>query len=271
MKIDNSKKGFTLAEVLITLGIIGVVAALTMPSLIANYQKKVISARLKKFVSSFSQAYNMAVVNYGDPAYWEHCGDLVTLRNCETPSGSSSQKILTYLNAVENTNSIPDTYIQAITVSGKSISSNFSSDLKKTKYYQLRDGTLLFGMHDVGSSSSLGTSLYITFTVDVNGLSKPNRYGKDIFLFVLFLTKHIVYDKPGVGVQMNLHGGASVFYDSEIDRGLYMNGYGYLRNKSLGYIKTSCSQGAIILKFYCASSIQENGWEIPDYYHWNAF
>ena len=34
------KNGFTLAEVLITLGIIGVVAALTIPALIGNYQKK---------------------------------------------------------------------------------------------------------------------------------------------------------------------------------------------------------------------------------------
>lgn len=34
------KKAFTLAEVLITLGIIGVVAAITLPTLIANYQKK---------------------------------------------------------------------------------------------------------------------------------------------------------------------------------------------------------------------------------------
>ena len=43
-----NNKGFTLAEVLITLGIIGVVAALTLPSLITNYQKKQIVAQLKK-------------------------------------------------------------------------------------------------------------------------------------------------------------------------------------------------------------------------------
>ena len=36
----NMKKSFTLAEVLITLGIIGVVAAMTLPSLIGNYKKK---------------------------------------------------------------------------------------------------------------------------------------------------------------------------------------------------------------------------------------
>lgn len=42
------KKGFTLAEVLITLGIIGVVAAMTMPSLIQNHRKKFLQLRLNK-------------------------------------------------------------------------------------------------------------------------------------------------------------------------------------------------------------------------------
>ena len=42
------KNGFTLAEVLITLGIIGVVAALTMPTLIANIQQEIFNSRWKK-------------------------------------------------------------------------------------------------------------------------------------------------------------------------------------------------------------------------------
>ncbi len=49
--------GFTLAEVLITLGIIGVVAALTMPSVINNYKEKETIAKLKKTYSVLSQAY----------------------------------------------------------------------------------------------------------------------------------------------------------------------------------------------------------------------
>ena len=44
------RAAFTLAEVLITLGIIGVVAAMTMPSLITNYQKKVWTDQLKKLI-----------------------------------------------------------------------------------------------------------------------------------------------------------------------------------------------------------------------------
>ena len=50
--------GFTLAEVLLTLGIIGVVAAMTIPMLITNYQKKQVAAQLKESYSVFQQAVN---------------------------------------------------------------------------------------------------------------------------------------------------------------------------------------------------------------------
>lgn len=62
--------GFTLAEVLITLGIIGVVAAMTMPSLIANHQEKVTVTKVKKVYSILSQAYLIAVEEYGTPDEW---------------------------------------------------------------------------------------------------------------------------------------------------------------------------------------------------------
>lgn len=50
------KKAFTLAEVLVTLGIIGVVASLTMPTLIQNHKKKVTAVKLEKFYSIMTQA-----------------------------------------------------------------------------------------------------------------------------------------------------------------------------------------------------------------------
>ena len=49
IKIEfNCKKGFTLAEVLITLGVIGVVAAMTIPTMITNYEKKQTAIEVKK-------------------------------------------------------------------------------------------------------------------------------------------------------------------------------------------------------------------------------
>lgn len=49
------KFGFTLAEVLITLGIIGIVAAMTIPTLISKNQKRVIEAKLKEDYSIIQQ------------------------------------------------------------------------------------------------------------------------------------------------------------------------------------------------------------------------
>ena len=66
----KSKMAFTLAEVLITLGIIGVVAALTLPTLIQNHANKVVETRLMKFYSAINQAITLAEVDYGDRTYW---------------------------------------------------------------------------------------------------------------------------------------------------------------------------------------------------------
>ncbi len=62
----SKKLAFTLAEVLITLGIIGVVAALTLPNLIQEYQKKVAVSAAKKAYSIISQAYSLVLNNNED-------------------------------------------------------------------------------------------------------------------------------------------------------------------------------------------------------------
>ncbi|MFI3300900.1 MAG: type II secretion system protein [Candidatus Gastranaerophilales bacterium] len=54
----NFKKGFTLAEVLITLGIIGVVASMTLPSLFSNYQTNVLTRKKELFVGRLEEAMN---------------------------------------------------------------------------------------------------------------------------------------------------------------------------------------------------------------------
>ena len=59
------KKAFTLAEVLITLGIIGVVAALTLPAVIQNYQKRSLEVATKKFYSVITQAVKQYMTDEG--------------------------------------------------------------------------------------------------------------------------------------------------------------------------------------------------------------
>ncbi len=64
------KFGFTLAEILITLAIIGVVAALTLPTLVQNYKKKEYSTKLKKFYSTMQQAIQLSEIDNGPASEW---------------------------------------------------------------------------------------------------------------------------------------------------------------------------------------------------------
>ena len=64
------KTAFTLAEVLITLGIIGVVAAITMPGLIQNHRKHVVENHLKKFYTTMNQVIQMSEAQNGSKQNW---------------------------------------------------------------------------------------------------------------------------------------------------------------------------------------------------------
>lgn len=64
------KEAFTLAEVLITIGVIGIVIAMTLPSLIENRKKTVIETRLKKFYTSINQAIMMSENVNGEKTTW---------------------------------------------------------------------------------------------------------------------------------------------------------------------------------------------------------
>lgn len=82
----KKKTGFTLAEVLITLGIIGVVAAMTLPALTASYRKSTIETALKKFYTNVNQAVKLSVVQNGETQYWTF------------PDSKNTDSILTFYN-----------------------------------------------------------------------------------------------------------------------------------------------------------------------------
>ena len=76
---DGKRKiAFTLAEVLITLGIIGVVASLTLPSVITSYKNQVTVAKLQKAYSVLNQAYQNSIADNGPAENWQESNEIGT-------------------------------------------------------------------------------------------------------------------------------------------------------------------------------------------------
>ncbi len=65
------RSAFTLAEVLITLGIIGIVAALTIPNMLSNFKKRETVSKVKAAYSIFSQAVKLSVEDNGETSGWD--------------------------------------------------------------------------------------------------------------------------------------------------------------------------------------------------------
>ncbi len=68
----KKRNAFTLAEVLITLGIIGIVAAMTLPIIVEDYRKKSTAESLRKAYAELNSGLQMAISDYGDIKNWDY-------------------------------------------------------------------------------------------------------------------------------------------------------------------------------------------------------
>lgn len=171
------KKGFTLAEVLITLGVIGVVAAMTLPSLINNKQNKELEAALKKNYTVINQALDMYQAEYGE-----------RISKSNSNSALLKQSLMKYMKmAADCGNSdLYQPYQKCIPrVNGGSGGTIFGQgymNLNNTAsigWGYWNDGQ--FMLYD-GSFIFIDIAFYIS--VDVNGVyKKPNQLGQDVFMF----------------------------------------------------------------------------------------
>lgn len=159
--IMDKSEAFTLAEVLITLGIIGVVAALTMPSLIANHKQKEASARLKKFYSIMSQAILFSENENGPAGEWDKAE--MDVMNPDTGEYSDNDAI--------NTEKFFNKYLKPYIIYLKTEKDS------KTKLFK-------FILND-GSTVMLRNGTCTDFIFDYNGEKKPNETGRDIYRFLL--------------------------------------------------------------------------------------
>ena len=165
------KTAFTLTETLITLGIIGVVAALTIPSIIKNYQKKQTAIKLKQTYSLLTQGIRMAENSLGSTEGWEIV-DSTTF---------SETYIKPYFKVIKEYNSdeLPLNY--QISCNDEGTCDTYGGFPRAQKLI-LPNG-ILIAPHIYKWTISGKTYVSATIIVDINGLKPPNRYGRDVFMF----------------------------------------------------------------------------------------
>lgn len=246
---DDVVDGFTLAEILITLAVIGIVLMFTLPTLLSNYQKKVTASKLKQAYSIFYQALEHAEVDYGPSLTWKLSESDLQYNSVGSPDfrrkylenylrvveykvyGYKPTEQQSYLSKVENSAGVSLSFIGIPDSNGVPCLSN----------------GICFWLAKSGDENVIS---YIYLMVDLDGPSGKNRMGRDIFAF------HINYLKTSV-----FRGG---LLSSQTVYGIN------LANADETTVRTRCNDTDTIWSngFACTELIMRNNWKIPDEYPW---
>lgn len=225
------KAGFTLAEVLITLGIIGIVAAMTLPTLIQQNQKKVAATRLKQTYNQLYQAINMAQADFGDMKNWDVNDNYYSPNEPDNPNignDMASKFAEKYLKPYLKYNGQPGLY----SLKDKGYNSYYTKDGRvyknnSSEYFimELANGVALM----IGYNGNAEVYSLPVIFVDINGKTKPNILGRDFFMFQLDSVNTMKVTPSGYGLKREellekcaRHGGENV-YDNLSCTGLIMN------------------------------------------------
>ncbi len=185
MKILKNK-AFTLAEVLITLGIIGVVAAMTIPALMSKYRKVVYTARLKKMVSIMdTMLFNIYEDTGSVSDAFKECHDL------HTPAGTEGYEC--FENMIIKYAPIKGSvHLSNERLGGGEKASKYGHAFFYHRLY-LPDGSVI-AIHIINKD-------YVIYGFDVNGDRGPNKAGVDLFN-VHYYPYNLLYDYQKYGSLM---------------------------------------------------------------------
>lgn len=183
---------FTLAEVLITLMIIGIIASLTIPAIIINTNEAEYNVGVKKALSDLSNAADMIQVNGGTVSYagdTELRADFCNVMKCiKKGTASSLYNSLVYKYYKSN---------EILAVMNDSVD----------RYAALANGNML-QFFAYGGCGAHGVNACGDIWIDINGLKGPNMVGKDLYNFYLVKDED-VYSIAPAGTQGDTYNPAS--------------------------------------------------------------
>jgi type II secretory pathway pseudopilin PulG len=179
---ETKKFAFTLAEVLITVGIIGFVAALTIPTIAHKISNKILEIQFKNSYAKVSQAIKRMEADMDMTGLGTYCASYngavyVNVNECyaafEKAFNTDTQAAAAPL---KNTKYISRSNISIFSTTDVKVVDNDSCGRSLFRQYALADGSYI-GYNICGFK--------FLITIDVNGAAKPNRLGYDIFKFYI--------------------------------------------------------------------------------------
>ena len=246
MKKIIKNKAFTLAEVLITLTIIGVIAALTIPNIVSNYQKQSTLSAFKKSYAVLNVALQNAIYEFGTPDTWDGVLDNPLPTGETVNSRAFAEHFKPYLKIEKDCDiNVEKCWTKAPkNFSETSVAYRYDNRYRPAVAYKLMDGTNLY------FSSALASDKYPFIMVDINGNKGPNRYAHDVFVF-----------------------GINLKHQDRLDYGK-LGGWNYHNHRTRNNIKNGIdgcpgdNMGSATYGEGCASLIIMDGFQIKDDYPW---
>ena len=241
-------QAFTLAEVLITLGIIGVVAAMTLPVLIQNYQKKATATSVKKAYSELNQIIDRAKADYGDPSGWDYYGEDELDKWVQT-------YIEPYVNVIKAGSCVNVSKSAKCFRLAQIHPMGYPADsyTNHPHYIVIKGGDVLaYGFYRYGGTYESVTRVRVMVNSPKSGKA---FVGKDVFTFILDKREPSPFFRPYVPHNYNVPK------------------YTYDRNAILGTGWGACNPKASGSGYWlpgdaCSAVIMLDGWEIKDGYPW---
>lgn len=221
----KKKFGFTLAEVLITLSIIGVVAAMTTPSLVGGYQKAKVGPSIRKFMSTLENANEFLVAD----------------KETNTISGAIADAD-EYLTELEKyIEGRADGTMDAGTPTPKDFVGQDLTGASDFKVFTLKGGdafAVYIQSPDTENAQGSYKGKVAEIYYDINGFdTKPNKIGKDIF--------NLVMDNSGTVIPHGGNAEAKAYSNATADAW-----------------KDSCDETTVTNGLTCAGSIADNNWKV---------
>ena len=180
--LTAKRVAFTLAEILITLGIIGVVAALTLPTVISNYKKQVTVSKLQKAYSTINNAFKQSEAANESSEFWDDpfvTGSQPYFEKYFKPYLNGAKQCFSYQECGYKER-CPYKFLN--NDEAPFVTSMDAHSLKTDRFaFYLPDGTFYWILTGGGGSDNYAPAsvLYI----DINGGDGPNIISKDVFQF----------------------------------------------------------------------------------------